>query len=129
MKKIVICAVLPYLSIFVYGQSKPVKKPTTKPTQKPAAPGVQLKTLEDSANYVIGLSVVNFYRSQGIKKVNPAIVCKAMSDELSGQKLIIERDLALQTMMNCISMQKDSIHKPSAKPVQKTAPGTFDKKF
>jgi FKBP-type peptidyl-prolyl cis-trans isomerase len=129
MKKIVICVILPYLSIFVFGQSKPVNKPAAKPTHKPAAPVVQLKTLEDSANYVIGLSVVNFYRSQGIKKINPAIVCKAMSDELSGQKLIIERDLALQTMMNCISMQNDSTRKPSAKPVQKIPPGTLIKSF
>jgi FKBP-type peptidyl-prolyl cis-trans isomerase len=132
MKKVAICAVLSYLTVFVYGQSKsaskPVNKPATKPTQKPAAPAVQLKTLEDSANYVIGLSVVNFYRSQGIKKVNPTIVCKGMSDELSG-KLVIERDLALQTMMNCISMQKDSTHKPSVKPVVKTAPGTLIKTF
>lgn len=129
MKKVVICAVFPYLTIFVHGQTKPVNKPATKPTQKPAAPAVQLKNLEDSANYVIGLSVVNFYRSQGIKKVNPAIVCKAMSDELSGQKLIIERDLALSTMMNCISMQSDSVHKAAPKPVQKTPPGTLIKSF
>jgi len=133
MKKAVICAVLSYLIIFTHGQTKPVTKPatkpTTKPTPKPAAPAVQLKTLEDSANYVIGLSVVNFYRSQGIKKVNPAIVCKAMSDELSGQKLLIERDLALQTMMTCISMQKDSTHKPAVKPVQKSPPGTLIKSF
>jgi FKBP-type peptidyl-prolyl cis-trans isomerase FklB len=52
-----------------------------------------------------------------------------MSDELSGQKLMIERDLALQAMMTCISMQKDSTHKPSSKPVQKTAPGSFIKTF
>ena len=133
MKKVAICAVLSYLTVFVHGQSKsgskPVNKPATQATPKPAAPAVQLKTLEDSANYVIGLSVVNFYRSQGIKKVNPAIVCKAMSDELSGKKLMIERDLALQTMMTCISRQKDSTKKPAVKPVVKTAPGTLIKSF
>jgi len=132
MKKVMLCAVLSYITIFVHGQTKssgkPVNKPVAKPTQKSAAPAVQLKTLEDSANYVIGLSVVNFYRSQGIKKINPAIVCKAMSDELSGQKLIIERDLALQTMMTCISKQKDSTHNP-VKPIVKTAPGTLIKTF
>jgi FKBP-type peptidyl-prolyl cis-trans isomerase len=134
MKKIAVSGVLAFLTLFVHAQSKPVNKPTTKPTQtkptqKPAAPVVQLKTLEDSANYVIGLSVVNFYRSQGIKKVNPAIVCKAMSDELSGGKLMIERDLALQTMMNCISQQKDSTHKQPVKPALKTTSGSLIKTF
>jgi FKBP-type peptidyl-prolyl cis-trans isomerase len=141
MKKVAICGVIFCFTCIAYGQSKTATKSTskpastgavkstTKPAQKTSEPAVQLKTLEDSANYVIGLSVVNFYRSQGIKKVNPAIVCKAMNDELSGQKLIIERDLALQTMMTCISRQKDSTHKPSVNPVSKAAPGTLIKTF
>ncbi|HET9826520.1 MAG TPA: hypothetical protein VFP87_14370, partial [Chitinophagaceae bacterium] len=73
MKKAVICGVLVYFTIITHGQNKTGNKPTIKPpvksTQKIPAPGVQLKTLEDSANYVMGLSVVNFYRSQGVKAV------------------------------------------------------------
>ena len=129
MKKVASCWIIVCFVILAHAQQKTVPKTTAKPTQKPAVSTVQLKNLEDSANYVMGLSVVNFYRSQGMKKVNPTIICRAMSDELGGQKLLIERDLALTTMMNCISMQKDSIRKPTMKPAQKTAPGTLIKSF
>lgn len=128
MKKAAMCSALVYFTIVAHGQ-KPVNKPTTKPIQKTPAPVVQMKSLEDSANYVMGLSVVNFYRSQGIKKVNPAIICRAMSDDLGGQKLLIERDTALRTMMTCISMQKDSAHKYVAKSVQKITPGKLINTF
>ncbi|HET9826124.1 MAG TPA: FKBP-type peptidyl-prolyl cis-trans isomerase, partial [Chitinophagaceae bacterium] len=52
-----------------------------------------------------------------------------MSDDLAGQKLLVERDLAMTTMMKCISVQKDSTHKPVPKPVQKVTPGTLIKTF
>ena len=45
-------------------KSTQVKKTTTATT----APVKVLKTLNDSAMYAIGLSVINFYKQQGITK-------------------------------------------------------------
>lgn len=46
---------------------------------------VELKNLHDSASYAIGVSVANFYRVQGITKLNAELVARAISDALSDQ--------------------------------------------
>ena len=47
------------------GQTKPATKPAVS---KPALP--VLKTMNDSASYAVGVSVANFYKQQGVKKLN-----------------------------------------------------------
>src|SRR5207302_10846772 len=88
MKKIVTCIVLVGMVFIVNAQSKPVNKTPAKSTVKSAAPVVQLRTLEDSANYAMGMSVANFYKSQGITKINSAIVIRAINDALTGKQLL-----------------------------------------
>lgn len=65
----------------------------------PAKPVNILKTLEDSVSYSIGTSVANFYKAQGVKKLNTALISKAITDIMSGKKALVD-DAAANTIMN-----------------------------
>ncbi len=73
--------------------AQPGKTPVTK------TPVSQLKTLTDSASYAVGLSVANFYKQQGITKLNTGLVSKAISDILAGKKPLLD-DAASNTVLN-----------------------------
>ena len=77
--KIVSCAILIFTVTLLYGQNSSVKKPVAKTS----ATTPQLKTLEDSANYAMGLSIANFYRQQGVTKINSTLVIKAINDAMN----------------------------------------------
>ncbi len=65
---------------FAQSGTKPV---AAKPAVKPVVP--VLKDLTDSASYAVGVSVANFYKQQGIKKLNTALVSRAISDIMNGK--------------------------------------------
>lgn len=67
-------------------------KPKTKTTMA-TKPAPVLKTENDSLSYAIGLSVVNFYRQQGIK-LNTALVTKACNDVLANKKPLLTDEQA-----------------------------------
>jgi len=114
MKKIVICSALVFLAMITYGQAKPAnKKPATPPVQKTSSPGIQLKTLEDSANYAMGMSIANFYRSQGITKINSSIVSKGINDALGGKQVLLNDDQANTCMMTFLNRQQELKSKPN----------------
>jgi FKBP-type peptidyl-prolyl cis-trans isomerase FklB len=118
MKKIAICCVLVFGGITLYAQNKPANKTATKPVQKPS-PGLQLKTLEDSANYAMGMSVANFYRSQGITKINSVIVTKAISDALTGKQLLLNDIQANSCMMTFMNEQQTLKSRPNIEAAKK----------
>jgi FKBP-type peptidyl-prolyl cis-trans isomerase len=74
-----------------------IKKPGT--TVKPVATANPLKTMEDSASYAVGISVANFYKQMGVKKLNTSIVSKAINDLLSGKKALMD-DATANGLMN-----------------------------
>jgi FKBP-type peptidyl-prolyl cis-trans isomerase len=113
MKKIAICSVLVFTVVVMHAQSKTVNKTAAKPAQKNTAPGLQLKTLEDSANYAMGMSVANFYRSQGITKINSAIVTKGLNDALTGKQLLLNDMQANNCMMTYLNRQQTLKSKPN----------------
>jgi len=113
MKKIAICVVLVAIVITTNAQNKIVNKTGTKPVQKSASPGVQLKTLEDSANYAMGMSVANFYKSQGVTKINSAIVTRAINDALSGKQLLLNDMQANSCMMTYLNKEQMTKSKPT----------------
>jgi FKBP-type peptidyl-prolyl cis-trans isomerase len=79
-----------------------------KTTPKPAAPN-PLKTLNDSASYAVGLSVANFYKQQGITKLNTALVSKAITDVFGGKKPLFSDQTAnacMNTYMSKMQEQK-----------------------
>jgi FKBP-type peptidyl-prolyl cis-trans isomerase FklB len=119
MKKIVICSLLIFTVMMMQAQSNPANKTTAKPIQKSATPGLQLKTLEDSANYAMGMSVANFYKSQGIKKINSAIVTRAINDALTGKQLLLNDMQANNCMMTFLNKEQALKSKPNIEAGQK----------
>lgn len=88
------------LSVALVG-SVSAQKGGTKPVAKPAVAtaATPLKTIEDSVSYAVGVSVANFYKQQGITKLNTSIVTKAINDGLSGKKTLLD-DATCSTVMN-----------------------------
>jgi FKBP-type peptidyl-prolyl cis-trans isomerase FklB len=112
MKKNFAYSALMFLVITMHAQTNNIKK-TAKQAQKPATPGVQLKTLEDSANYAMGLSVANFYKQQGVTKINSVIVIKAISDVMAGKQLLLNDMQANNCMMTYLNKQQMVKSKPN----------------
>lgn len=69
------------------------KKPVSKPVASP------LKNMLDSASYAIGISVINFYKQQGVTKMNASLVTKAMTDFLGNKKLLLD-DVTANAVLN-----------------------------
>lgn len=57
-----------------------------------------LRTLQDSASYAIGLSVVNFYKQQGVTDLNTTLISKAIHDVMTGQKTFFDDNVANSVM-------------------------------
>lgn len=63
---------------------------TTKPVAKaaaPAKPALVFKTAEDSMSYSIGVLDGNFFKSQGIDKINPSVLAAGFADALKGKPI------------------------------------------
>lgn len=106
MKKIILL-VLVLISIkTISAQTNPSTK---NAVQKPAS---ILKTLNDSASYAVGMSVANFYKQQGISKLNAAIVSQAINDILSGKKPLCDDNTANVIMNRYMSKLEEEKAKP-----------------
>lgn len=84
------------------GTPKPGTKPASKPVAKPVAKNPTapvLKNMLDSISYAAGVSVANFYKQQGITKLNTSIVSKAVNDILGGTKPLLDEQ-ACNNVMN-----------------------------
>lgn len=78
----------------IHAQKTTTKPVASKPaTTKTTTSSSVLKTSNDSLSYAIGLSVVNFYRQQGIK-LNTTLVTKACNDVLEKRKPLLTDDQA-----------------------------------
>lgn len=100
MKKFLFAGFLILLVSSVQAQkSVPVKKPAAKPVAKPAQSSPILKTKNDSLSYAIGLSVANFYRQQGMTKLNANIIARACSDALDNKKPLLTEDQSNLVLM------------------------------
>ena len=97
MKKIVVGALLLF-SLSVQAQKKkPVaKKTATRSTATAARP---LKNLTDSASYALGLSVASFYKQQGFKNLNTALIAQAINDVQAGKPPVFTEEQANETIM------------------------------
>ncbi|MDB5206055.1 MAG: FKBP-type peptidyl-prolyl cis-trans isomerase [Flavisolibacter sp.] len=92
MKKLLI-AVLFLAAVQVQAQKAIPKKTVAKST-------TLLKNLNDSASYAIGLSVANFYKQQGFKNLNTALIAKACNDvQLAGGKPLMNETQANEAIM------------------------------
>lgn len=101
------------------GTTKPAPKPATKqPAAKPVVKPVTpvLKNLDDSVGYCVGISVANFYRQMGAKKLNTGLVSRGINDRLGNQKMLID-SLSTNNIMNIYLTQ---LQQPAAKAPVKT---------
>jgi len=98
--------------------STPSKKPTPKPTPTKVAPPA-LKNLMDSASYAVGISVANFYKQQGISRINANLVSKAINDQLSGGKMLMDETTANAVMNRFMSQMQAEKSKPNIASGQK----------
>ncbi len=96
MKKLFLSIAL--LTTFNAINAQPGK--TKTPVSKTPNP---MKSLLDSASYAVGLSVINFYKQQGITKLNSTLVTKAMNDVLAGKKPLLD-DAAANGVLNNFMM-------------------------
>lgn len=110
MKRMMLLAVVSLVGTGLFAQAG--KKPATnQPVKKPTTGGVQsaqpnpMKNASDSLSYAIGLSIANFYKSQGITGINNQMVVKALNDFKSNKALMND-----QQVQSCIMgyMQKES---------------------
>jgi FKBP-type peptidyl-prolyl cis-trans isomerase FklB len=81
-----------------------------QPGKTPARPVPALKNLNDSACYAIGVSVANFYKQQGLTKLNASLIAKAIND-VYGTKPALMNEAACNTVMNKVMMmvQEDKV--------------------
>jgi FKBP-type peptidyl-prolyl cis-trans isomerase len=91
MKKLLVAA-LALSSVAVSAQKTTPKKPVVKS----ATP---FKNLTDSASYAIGLSVANFYKQQGFKNLNTALIAKAINDVQTTGKPLMNETQANEAIM------------------------------
>ncbi len=84
MKKILVFVLLIQAATLLNAQ--PGTKPATKPVTKPAVSKPQLKTQFDSVSYAMGMGFASVYKQQGVKKINTAVVIKAIEDVFGTNK-------------------------------------------
>jgi len=115
MRKIIICSVFVFAAVVgLKAQNKPAAKTTAKTPEKATTTASQpLKTLEDSANYAIGMSIVNFYKQQGVTKINSALIVRSMNDALAGKKLLLDDAQANNAIMTYMNRQQLLKSKPN----------------
>lgn len=102
-------------SLFASAQVKkttttPVKKTTTAPA---TAPVKVLKTLNDSAMYAIGLSVINFYKQQGITKFNTNLITKAINDAMNNKPVLMTPDQCNDAIIKLINQPLEAQAQPN----------------
>src|SRR4051794_39821033 len=99
-----------FLSFILIGSlaaTAQTKTPPAKTAAKPqAAPA--LKTIIDSVSYAAGVSVANFYKQQGITKLNSALVVKAINDVTGNKTALLSDEACQEVMMRYISGAQQS---------------------
>lgn len=121
MRKLILMVTMLVLGITIYAQSgtkKPLPSNTNKAlaasTMKAGAAGSTLKTGSDSLSYSLGLSLAQFYKQQGIKSVNTAMVSKGINDALKGGKMLLteeQMNLCITNNLEKMKEEKSSVNK------------------
>lgn len=83
--KIIFLALLLPMTVSSYAQTK-------KPVHHSAVKKVAALTSTDSLSYAIGVQVAEYYKTQGVEKVNEEYIKKAFNDVYNNKKLIISED-------------------------------------
>jgi FKBP-type peptidyl-prolyl cis-trans isomerase len=99
--------------------AQPVKTPVKPTAAKPKTALPILKNINDSASYAVGVSVANFYKQQGITKMNTSLVSKAINDIMTGKKPLLDDNEANNVMNSYMSRLQAEKSKPTIEAGQK----------
>lgn len=93
------------LVLAIVGLQVAAQKPVAKTPAKPAtsAQAKPLKSFNDSVSYAVGLQVATFYKQQGIKSLNSAIVSKAIGDVYGNRKALLTEAQSNNAIMLCLN--------------------------
>lgn len=89
------------------------KTQAAEPPVVPKPVNDTLITLNDSACYAIGLSVVNFYKQQGVTSLNTGLISKAINDVMSGKKPVFNDSMANVIMNKYLNNLQEEKTKPN----------------
>ncbi|MBC8033902.1 MAG: FKBP-type peptidyl-prolyl cis-trans isomerase, partial [Chitinophagaceae bacterium] len=68
--------------------------------------GVSLKSAVDSLSYALGISLSKFYKEQGVKSINTALMSKAINDFYKGSKTLLNEEQANMSISNYLQNLK-----------------------
>ena len=116
MKKGIFSALLLVLTIAASAQTKPATKKVATTAKKPstAAPAPVMKNALDSFSYALGLSMAGFYKEQGIKEINTALVTKALKDVQTGKPMLDDAQVN-NCIVNYMQLKKGEVAAPNKK--------------
>lgn len=127
MKKIILSIILSATATAIFAQQKPIVKPKTK-TAVAAKPS-PLKTGLDSLSYALGMSLSKFYKEQGAKSLNTALVTKAINDFFKGTKPLLNEEqinMSISNYLQKLKAEKAMVNKKEGQAflaANKTKPG------
>jgi FKBP-type peptidyl-prolyl cis-trans isomerase FklB len=111
MKKISLILILSAIAGISWAQQGSKTKPVAKANSAVQQPA--LKTLSDSASYAIGVSVASFYKQQGITKLNPTLVSRAINDILGGKKTLLDDQTCNTVVTKLMNQVQETKSKPT----------------
>lgn len=109
MKKICLAALV-LVCVSAQAQKKPVAK---KPAGTATTAAKPLKNTNDSLSYALGVSVASFYRQQGLKDLNSALISKAISEVLAGKKPLMSEAQCQNVIMTYMNRAQEAKSKPN----------------
>jgi FKBP-type peptidyl-prolyl cis-trans isomerase FklB len=109
-----------------YGQTKTVKPAATKAVTTSAVKAMPnpLKNGKDSASYALGVRIAQNLESQGLGKLNVAILQRALADQLGKKKIIIPEaslNACIEDFVAEASQEKMALAKVAAEQTKKQA--------
>jgi FKBP-type peptidyl-prolyl cis-trans isomerase len=113
MKRTLFAACL-FCAISASAQVKKASAPkaTAGTTKTPAAAkpvsAPNLKNLNDSASYAMGISFANFYVQQGLSDINVSLVNKAIADVIGKKKVLMSNEEANMIMMRYMNQAQEA---------------------
>ena len=102
-----------YLLLITIMDNSLLAQNPSKTNAQVVAPKTLCKNLDDSACYAAGMSFANFYKQQGIKKFNTAIIAKAISDVLNGKQPLFGDEVANEVMNKFMFKLQEEKVKPA----------------
>ncbi|MBA4166814.1 MAG: FKBP-type peptidyl-prolyl cis-trans isomerase [Chitinophagaceae bacterium] len=117
MKNITLCLLFSIVAIASFAQTSKPKASAKKPAAATKAAPAQLKTPLDSFSYAVGLSMAGFYKEQGVRNINTALIMKALNDVKNGKPALDESQTnsCIVTYMTSMKSEKAAGNKTEGK--------------